>query len=49
MTKKKHEFLSKEAEDDCSLLQFSDEDEKITDENDNFIDDEPIEQESIDF
>ena len=45
------EFLSTEAEDDCPLLQFSDEDEdeKIIDELDDFIDDAPIEQERIDF
>ena len=45
------EFLSSEAEDDCAILQFSDEDEskKTTDEVDDFIDDVPIEEESISF
>lgn len=45
------EFLSSEAEDDCAILQFSDEDEskKTTDEVDDFIHDVPIEEESISF
>lgn len=45
------EYLSLEAEDDCAILQFSDEDEskKTTDELDDFIDDAPIEEESISF
>ena len=45
------EFLSSEAEDDCAILQFSDEDEskKTTEELDDFIDGTPIEEESISF
>ena len=45
------EFLSLETEDDCAILQFSDEDEskKTTDEVNDFIDDVPIEEESISF
>ena len=46
------EFLSIEAEDDCLLLQFSDEDEepeKTTDELDDFIDDSPIEEEVVSY
>ena len=42
------EFLSIEAEDDCPLLQFSDEEsEKTTNELDDFIDDSPIEEEVV--
>ena len=48
------EFLSTEAEDDCPLLQFSDEDdgeesEKTTDKLDDFIDDSPIEEEVVSY
>ena len=44
------EFLSLEAEEDGVLLQFSDdESEKITDELDNFINDEPRDKEEVSF
>ena len=45
------EFLSLEAEDDCAILQFLDENKskKTTDELDDFHDDAPIEEESISF
>ena len=44
------EFLSLEAEEDGVLLQFSDdESEKITDELDNFINDEPRDKEDVSF
>ena len=46
------EFLSVEAEDDCRLLQLSDEDEeseKTADEFDDFLDDCPIEEEFVSY
>ena len=44
------EFLSLEAEKDGVLLQFSDgESEEITDKLDNFINDEPIDNEDVSF
>lgn len=45
------EFLSLEAEDDCPLLQFLDEEEseKTIDELDNLINDDPIEEEGVGF
>ena len=48
------EFPSTEAEDDCPLLQFSDEDEdeeseKTTNKRDDFIDDSPIEEEVVSY
>ena len=50
VSEKKKEFLSAEAEDDCRMLKFSDDDEeRITDELDNFIDDTLVFEEDVSF
>lgn len=50
VSEKKKEFLSTEAEDDCPMLEFADDDEeKITDELDNVIDDTLVFEEDVSF